>query len=80
MISDQNKKGGGKVQIIKITLAAARVNSGLTQAEFAKKIGVSLSTVINWEKGRTEPDVSQLRKISELSGIPMDYIFVPRES
>ncbi len=65
---------------IRISIAAARVNSKLNQREFANKIGVSLSTVTNWEKGKTEPDVSQLRKISILSGIPMDYIFVPNKS
>lgn len=65
---------------IKISIAAARVNSNLNQREFAEEIGVSLATVTNWEKGKTEPDVSQLRKISLLSGIPMDFIFVPKES
>ena len=64
------------MQDIKITLAAARVNSGLNQSEFAREMGVSLATVTNWEKGRTEPDATQLRRISQLSGIPMDYIFV----
>lgn len=65
---------------MRISIAAARVNSRLTQRQFADKIGVSLATVTNWEKGKTEPDVSQLRKISQLSGIPMDYIFVLKES
>ena len=65
---------------LKISIAAARVNSGMNQREFAKEIGVSLATVTNWEGGKTEPDVSQLRKISQPSGIPMDYIFVPKES
>jgi transcriptional regulator with XRE-family HTH domain len=75
-----DKKGSEKMQDIKITLAAARVNSGLNQSEFAREMGVSLATVTNWEKGRTEPDATQLRKISQLSGIPMDYIFVQNES
>lgn len=65
---------------MRISIAAARVNAGLKQREFAEKIGVSLATVTNWESGRTEPDVSQLRKISQISGIPMDYIFVKEES
>lgn len=65
---------------IEISVAAARVNSGLNQREFAEKIGVSLATVTNWEKGKTEPDASQLREISRLSGIPMDYIFVKDKS
>lgn len=62
---------------IRISIAAARVNSGLNQRQFANEIGVSLATITNWEKGKTEPDSSQLRKISQISGIPMDYIFVP---
>lgn len=65
---------------IKISLAAARVNSGMNQREFAEELGVSLATITNWEKGKSEPDVSQLRKISQLSGIPMDFIFVKTES
>jgi len=64
----------------RICIAACRVNAGQTQTEFAEKIGVTQNTVCNWENGKSEPDLSQLRKISELSGIPMDFIFVKRES
>ena len=59
----------------KITLEAARVNAKLTQKELADILGVSNATIVSWEKGNTEPSVSQLRKISEISGIPMDFIF-----
>lgn len=61
----------------KISLEAARVNAKLTQKELAEILGVSNVTIVNWEKGKSEPDASQLRKISELSGIPLDFIFVP---
>ena len=61
----------------KISLEAVRVNAKMTQKEWAKELGVSHTTVINWEKGNTEPSLTQLRKMSELSGIPMDFIFVP---
>ena len=64
----------------RITLAAARTNAGMSQREWAEEMGVDLSTITNWEKGRTEPSASQLRRISELSGIPMDFIFVPEQS
>lgn len=64
----------------KISLEAARVNAKLTQKELAEILGVSNSTIVNWEKGITEPNLSQLKKISELSGIPMDFIFVPEQS
>ncbi len=64
----------------RISIAACRVNAELNQREFADKMGVSLATVVNWESGKTEPTASQLRTISQLSGIPMDFIFVPAKS
>lgn len=64
----------------KISLEAVRVNAGMTQKEWAKVLGVSNTTVVNWEKGTTEPSLSILRKMSELSKIPMDFIFVPDKS
>ena len=60
-----------------ISLEAVRVNAKMTQKEWAEALGVSNGTVVNWEKGNTEPSVSQLRTMSQLSGIPMDFIFVP---
>ena len=65
---------------MKISLAAARVNAKMNQREMADYIGVDVSTITNWEKGKSEPTTSQLRKISEASGIPMDYIFVSEQS
>ena len=64
----------------KISLEAVRVNAKFTQKEWAEKLGVSNNTVVNWEKGNTEPSLSQLRTMSELSGIPIDFIFVPDKS
>ena len=80
IMSDIKEGRLGRLNNMRISIAAARVNSRLNQREFADKIGVSLATVTNWEKGKTEPDASQLRRISQLSGIPMDYIFVQEES
>ncbi len=65
---------------VRINLAACRVNANMKQTEWAAEIGVNPATIINWESGKTQPNTSQLRKISELSGIPMDYIFVPEKS
>ena len=64
------------MQDMRVTLEACRVNTGMTQTEFAEKIGVSPNTVYKWEKGKTEPTLSQLRKISEFSTIPMGSIVV----
>lgn len=65
---------------VKIRLAAVRVNADMNTEEWAKALNVSTSTVTNWELGRTEPKLSQLRQMSELSGIPMDYIFFEPKS
>jgi transcriptional regulator with XRE-family HTH domain len=70
------KKGGKEMP--RISLAAARVNAKLTQRELAEKLEVSQTTINNWENGVSEPSLSQLRKISELSGIPMDFLFVEK--
>ena len=63
-----------------VKLAACRVNAEMNQQEFAAAVGVDRSTIANWEAGKTEPNANQLRRISEISGIPMDYIFVPMKS
>lgn len=66
---------------IKITLPAARKNASMTQKDLAIACGVSESTVSNWEKGKTEPTVSQARRISELVGIHYDnIIFLPKNT
>lgn len=36
-------------------LVSARAHSGLSQAEFAKALGVSKRTLENWEQGKAEP-------------------------
>ena len=64
----------------RISLEAVRVNAKMTQKEWAEILVVSNATVVNWEKGKTEPSLSQLKTMSKLSGIPMDFIFVPDTS
>lgn len=56
------------------SLAAARVNANLTQKEFAKRCGVSESTVIAWESGKRLPNVKMLGVIEDAIGIPIDYV------
>lgn len=58
-----------------ITLKAARVNKGLTQPEAASLIGVSKTTIINWERGKSFPDVKEIKKIEEVYGIGYNNIF-----
>ena len=59
----------------RISLEACRVNAKETQQTWAEKLNVTMKTVYNWERGRSQPTLDQVRKISELSGIPMDFIY-----
>lgn len=65
---------------IQISLAAARVNAGLTQADVAKALNVGKQTIVSWEKGKSEPKMSQSRELSLLYRMPLDYIFLPQKS
>ncbi len=65
---------------LQISLAAARVNAGLTQDDVARKMRVSKRTVVNWEKGNVIPNFAVLNTLSELYGMPYDYIFLPSKS
>ena len=43
-----------------------RVKSLLSQADFAKELGVSFSTVNRWENGKYEPTIKVKRRLKEL--------------
>ena len=60
---------------LRISLAAARVNAGLSQEDVAKALNVRKQTIVSWEKGTSEPKISQALKLSELYHMPIDYIF-----
>ena len=63
---------------IKITIAAARVNAGLSQKQAASQLGVSNRTLCSWENGESFPNAVQIEKICELYGIPYDNLnFLP---
>lgn len=60
-----------------ITLKAARVNKGYTQREAAAIIEVTEDTISNWERGKSFPNVPQLKKIEEVYGVTYnDLIFL----
>lgn len=70
-------EGCEKLERLQISLAAARVNAEMTQDEIARKLHVGKQTIVSWEKGETEPKVSQALLLSKIYGIPLDNIFLP---
>lgn len=65
---------------IQISLAAARVNAGMTQLEAARQMRVSKQTIINWEKGKVVPGIPEICMMSKLYNMPEEYIFLPSYS
>lgn len=65
---------------MKITLKAARVNAGLTQLEVAKKLRKNKQTIVNWEMGRSLPDVANFAALCSLYGADGNEIFLPKSS
>lgn len=57
-----------------LNLAACRVNAELTQEELGNKLGVNKATISNWELGKTEPSVTNLKKIGEICNFPFERI------
>ena len=64
----------------KITMAAARVNAGLTQAELAEKMGVSRSSVLNWECGKSEMRPAYFYLFCKIVNMSEDDILLPKTS
>ena len=46
-----------------------RANLGLTQEQFAAKVGVTWSTVNRWENGRGKPSPLAMRQVKDLLNV-----------
>ena len=63
---------------IQISLAAARVNAGMTQEELAEKMHLSKHTIVNWEKGRVKPKPAQFEMYCRICNISTDFVDLER--
>lgn len=64
----------------KITIKAARVNSDLTQAEMAEKLGISLSLYQDIENGVREIKPVELYALCHITGFAESEIKLPKVS
>lgn len=64
----------------KITIKAARVNSDLTQAEMAEKLGISLSLYQDIENGVREIKPVELYALCHITGFAETEIKLPKVS
>ena len=54
----EGKRTGARVhevEVPQVNVAAIRASTGLSQAAFARSIGVAKGTLLNWEHGRRQP-------------------------
>jgi DNA-binding XRE family transcriptional regulator len=53
-----------------------RTLKGLTQQDLAEELGVSRTTVMNWETGRAVPSltIAQTKKLCEIFEVPLEQI------
>lgn len=66
--------------MIKLTLRAARVNSGLRLVDAAKLFGVNKDTLSKYEKDSTDVPRSFFIKIEEIYRVPVENIFFGKQS
>lgn len=55
-------------------LKSARKDAGLTQEQLAVKLMVSRQAITKWEADRGMPDLENLKSLSQLLGVSIDYL------
>ena len=63
------------LDLFKERLAEARKEKGFTQAELARRLGVTAQAVSKWERGNAYPDIELLDGISTVLDCSLDYLF-----
>ena len=63
----------------RISLAAARVNAGMTVKRAAMEAKISGKTLSQWERGITNISAAKLNELASMYGIPVDCIRLPEK-
>ncbi|MBQ8798465.1 MAG: FHIPEP family type III secretion protein [Lachnospiraceae bacterium] len=63
------------LDLFKERLAEARKEKGFTQAELARRLGVTAQAVSKWERGNAYPDIELLDGISTVLDCSLDHLF-----
>lgn len=61
-------------------LKELREKENITQANLARKLGVTSQTILNWENEIYEPNISQLCKLADYFDVSLDYLVGRKES
>ena len=58
---------------------AVRTSAGLSQEQFASRLGVTRQAVSNWENGRNLPDIEVVIAMSQTFGVSLDELILGGE-
>ena len=56
------------------TIRELREERGESEGQLAAAIGVTHATIVDWERGRTSPSITSLRRLTEHFGVRDDEI------
>lgn len=65
---------GGIIMTLGEKIKDARKNAGLTQEQLANKLVISRQAVTKWESDKGLPDIQNLKALSELLNVSVDYL------
>ena len=60
-----------------IRLKNLREKAGLTVPDVAEKVGVTPTTIYDWESTKTQPKISVLPKLAEALGVTIRTLMAP---
>lgn len=63
-----------------VRIASMRKRAGFSQAELAKRLGISASAMGMYEQGRREPPLDIVVSLSELLEVSTDYLLTGKPS
>lgn len=57
-----------------IRLFELRTEKRISQRAIASRFNISQATYNNWENGKTQPSIDQLKALAEFYGVSVDYL------
>jgi len=79
-MSAQDKKNYSKVSGVASRIAQAILESGISQAEIAKKMGCFPTAISRWKTGSTEPTPANLNAIAKVLKIDVNWLMSGKAS
>ena len=63
---------------MRVNMKAARITMNKSIGQVAKELGVCSNTVMNWERGHSEPTAAQFEDFLNYLGLTWEHVEPPR--